>query len=169
MPRTISLISRRQFLSGLAAAGVLVVGGLAWYDLTFSSIVFGPAPGPFGPAEFLALSRILTAEADLDPEIGAALLKALESNNIFENHRLARLWAKLQKNPGRGPRSREEREIAQRVLRAWYTGIVETPRGPVLITYFDALMFRVREPVGSTPMTCGGEFGYWVAAPSGGV
>lgn len=162
---------RRTVLAGLAAAGA--AAGLP-------GCAVAPAQGCAGgcPADFLQASSHLTGialdgsynqmGAELWAELikleGAAkLLETVDTVNRFADGDDAHLAATL---AFVGLTSH-----ARRIIRAWYTGMVEIPdpgrpglTTTAVVTYNDAVVWRACDFT-KPPATCGGPFGYWHEPP----
>jgi hypothetical protein len=54
---------------------------------------------------------------------------------------------------------------AKLLLRGWYTGLLPGPKGPILISYEDALMGRVVADLIPLRPDCGGAEHYWQHPP----
>lgn len=93
--------------------------------------------------DFLALSARLTGfkVSELSASVGAMLLQSFQSQTALK-----------------GPK------LNQEIIAAWYSGISQTPAGPVVVTHQEALVWRSAAYL-HPPGQCGGAFGYWSTAP----
>lgn len=113
------------------------------------------ASGPISLDQFREISSRLTGTplSDLDPEAAGTILNGLTSIGRGPGLTL------LAENPAISTGT-----VAEDVIAAWYSGICETDRGPVLATFTGALVWNALDytkPFGS----CGGETGYWAEPP----
>jgi hypothetical protein len=103
--------------------------------------------------EFLALSSQLTAfpTTDLSRDLASLYLGSLQAVAPPEDLRA------LATATDSGP-------LGDTLINYWYSGVYETPNGPAVATYTDALAWK---SVGYTPAptVCRGETGYWSEAP----
>lgn len=161
---------RRTVLAGLAAAGA--AAGLPGCAATPAQTCGGGCP-----ADFLA---------------GSSRLTGIQLDGTY-NQMGAELWAELVKLHGPlhyervisvtmqhdGDDSSLAKKLefgglmdsAQRIIRAWYTGMVEIPDSgrpglttTAVVTYNDAVVWRACDFT-KPPATCGGPFGYWHEPP----
>lgn len=152
-PISLPLSSRRRLLQGLAA---LAASG--WLPAA-------PAQQALSPARLGALSTSLTGFAYADP-LAATMLQALtDAVGADALNRIATLAAVVA--PDRlGDELRiaglERQAVA--VTVALYSGVVVTPKGPVVLTYDDALAWRA-VPWTKPNAQCGGLTDYWSTAP----
>ncbi len=106
-----------------------------------------PVLGKEGLDDFMAFSRRLTGQEDLDPDLGAVYLQALQD-----------------RAGGAVPLDFEAEK--KRILRQWFAGVIETPDGARAVAYEEALMWKAmgfEQPIG----TCRGPLGYWSEPPAG--
>ncbi len=139
------MVQRRTILiAGLASsfAGV----PLAW-----------SATSAFTLQDFVALSAKLTQRAGntLDARAAQALFDALSVQPG-----LAAL-AQLATSPANEAAATAE---GRDVIRAWYTGVVNTPEGPQRVAGAAPLVWS-SAPFLHPPATCGGATGYWAQSP----
>ncbi len=132
--------------------------------LSGSSLAFALAGGLAGPAQsqetitadqFRALSARLTGAgiSDLEADAAEKILSGLIS--IGRGPGLALLANDQNITAG---------TVADDIVAAWYSGVVDTDKGPVLAAFTDALVWNALDytkPFGS----CGGETGYWAEPP----
>lgn len=131
---------RRALLAGTAALACLVVTPavlLAADGLTLEA--------------FLALSRRLTGQEDLDPDLGGDILAAFEAL-------------------GKGPVLRDlaaggepEGELARAVVLAWYSGSVTVAGQQRVVAYEAALEWQAMDFT-KPPGFCSVGFGSWAEA-----
>jgi len=104
--------------------------------------------------EFLAISAQLTGfpASALDPHLATLYLASLRTAG--DPTALRAVGATTAPSP-----------LADAVIRCWYSGIYDTPNGPAVATYTDALAWRA---VGYTtaPTSCHGATGYWAEPPA---
>ncbi len=149
---------RRRLLQGLAAlagSGYLPVG------------LAQGAPAAQSTAGFKAMSTTLTGFAYGDSAVAGALLRALTA--AVGATSLARI-AKLSTTtaPERlddALKSAGLEKAAQAVLVALYSGVVQTSKGPVVITYDQALAWQA-VPWTKPNAQCGGMTDYWSSKPA---
>jgi hypothetical protein len=139
-----SCATRRDLLIGLgvAAAGGVVPGSPAH-------------TAPITVEQFRQLSARLMGVplGNLDRDAAARLLNAFLANGLETS--LALLAADTAVNTG---------TVADDIVAAWYSGVFQTPRGEVVATFTDALMWSALDytkPFGF----CGGAMGYWALPP----
>lgn len=148
------LPARRALLQGLAA---LAASGLV------------PAGFAQTPAQLTALSKPLTGFAYDDAAIAQSMLRAMTA--AFGAQQLQKIASIASSTPASGL-SAALREagldaVVPRVVVALYSGVVDTPSGPVVFAYNDALAWRA-VPWTKPNAVCGGPTDYWAAAPSEG-
>jgi hypothetical protein len=139
-------ITRRSLLVGGASAAALAAG---------LSLRAG-ARETITVDQFRALSARLTGAAvsDLDPTMAGKLLEGFVA--MGRGPALARLAA----NPGAGTGS-----LADAIVAAWYSGTYDTPAGPAVAGFTDALLWNALDFT-KPPGVCGGETGHWADPPS---
>jgi len=149
---------RRRLLQGLAA---LVGSGYLPRGLAQS------APAALSTASFKALSTTLTGFAYGDSAVAGGLLRALTA--AIGATSLARI-AKL--SASTAPERLDEAlksagldKAAEVVLVALYSGVVQTGKGPVVITYDQALAWQA-VPWTKPNAQCGGMTDYWSSKPA---
>lgn len=129
---------RAVLLSTLAAAmgGWPLMGGT-------QPLAQAQTPSQASVNDFLALSAGLTgfAMSELSASVGAMLLQSFQAQATLK-----------------GPK------LNQEIIAAWYSGIRQTPAGPVVVTHQDALVWRSAAFL-HPPGQCGGAFGYWSTPP----
>jgi predicted ArsR family transcriptional regulator len=150
--------SRRELLKGLAA---LAAAGCLPEALAQAS---GGAGLP--AAQFASLSTAITGYAYADRRAADAMLRALAQ--AVGDARLARLARLAAATPaaqlGDALAAANLQSAAETVVAALYTGVVETPQGPRVVSYDQALVWQA---CGWTKPNafCGGSTNYWSAPP----
>jgi fructose 5-dehydrogenase small subunit len=150
-------MTRRECLQGLAA---LATSG--WLPQ-------GLAQGAqaLTPTQFAALSNSCTGYAFGDPRVANAMLRALVAN--VGGATLSRLATLASSTP---PLQLDDAlqaaglaQPAEVVVTALYTGVVEGPKGPIVVSYDQALIWQA---CGWTKPNafCGGTTNYWATAPA---
>ena len=148
-------MTRREMLQGLAA---LAASG--WMPPALAQATM-PA------AQFSALSMAIAGNAYADPKVASAMLRAL--TQAVGGDKLARL-AKIAAST---PPAQLDAAIAgaglgapaETVVAALFSGIVDTPRGPRVISYDQALVWQALAWTKPNAF-CGGQTNYWASAPS---
>lgn len=145
--------SRRHWLQGalaLSAAGL--VG-----STTLSALADTPA-GSNDLAAFMTLSQALSGKTELDPVVGGRLYGALQTKTPDLASRIPPIARALASGAALDA---GQESTALHILEAWYTGIVD---GQV-ITYEDALMFRVVADTLVIRSYCPNKPGFWAEKP----
>ena len=139
-------------LAALAASG--------WMPATF-------AQGALSSAQLAGLSNALTGAAYADPAIVAAMLGALtQAVGAGKLTRLARLAATTPAAQlGDAIAAASLGAAAETVVAALYSGVVDTPRGPLVISYDQALVWQAVAWTKPNAF-CGGQTNYWASAPT---
>ncbi len=149
---------RRRVLHGLAA---LVAASAAPTALAQSA-----APA-LSAGAFVAMTRTLTGYASQDPVAANALLRALTS--AVGTPTLTRIADLAARTPpaqlSAALASAGLDKPAGGIVAALYSGVVETARGPVVVTYVDALAWQA-VPWTKPNAICGGITNYWSTAPA---
>lgn len=136
-------VDRRSLLRSCAAAAL------------FSMMPDMPlASSRLNVSAFLQKSRELTEKSNLDPVLGSAFFHAFQAQTGDDD--LLRLI--------HGSDDHGESDLAKSIIAAWYTGIVEAPSGPELVTYSEALVWNAMRYT-KPPGECGGRTGYWADPP----
>ena len=153
------LPARRRMLLGLATAVAAVeVGalaatprtGLAAISATSASVVPGSAQAAI-PAvildRFMALSRVMTARADLSAETGARIYQALLAADASRAAAFEALFAlplagQTAEQMLVAARGQGRDGLLHELVAAWYTGTVGQGNQGVLVAYAEALMYR---------------------------
>jgi fructose 5-dehydrogenase small subunit len=152
-------MTRRQLLQGLAA---LAASG--WLPKSLAQ----NAQAALTQSQFAALCNAYTGYAFTDPKVANAMLRALTSAvGATDLSRVARLAAST-------PATQLDvalavaglQHAAERVVVALYSGTVDTPKGTIVISYDQALVWQA---CGWTKPNafCGGVTNYWASAPAG--
>lgn len=148
---------RRRLLQGLAA---LVAAGAA------GAAPLAHAQAATSPAQFAALTRTLTGYAWQDDAAAAAMLRALATAvgapTLARVADLARSTAPDALSAALAAAGLER--AASTIVTALYTGVVDTPKGPVVLTYASAIAWQA-VPWTKPNALCGGITNYWASAP----
>jgi hypothetical protein len=152
-------MTRRDLLRGLAA---LAASGYLPPGLAQSA---GP---PLAPGALAPLALALTGFAYADPDVATAMLRALNAAvGAPTLARIARLATAVAPAAlGDALQQAGLAPAAAVVVGALYSGVVETAKGPVVITYFDALAWKA-VPWTKPNAQCGGPTDYWSTPPAG--
>jgi hypothetical protein len=143
-----SSMTRRALMLGSAGMSLALAAGLTRPAQARETVTLD---------EFLKVSARLTgmSVSDLDAEAAPKILQGLTS--IGRGPGLVLLSGDPNVSAG---------TVAEDIVAAWYSGVCDTDRGPVLATFTGALVWNALDytkPLGS----CGGETGYWAEAPQG--
>ena len=105
--------------------------------------------------DFMALSARLTGfpVSELSASVGAVLLKSFQAQGALQT--LGQLGPKASLSPA----------LNAEIISAWYSGISQTPAGPVVVTHDEALVWHSADYL-HPPGQCGGAFGYWSTPPA---
>ena len=151
------LRKRREILQGLAA---LAASGWMPESLAQSAPVTMPA------ARFTALSNAMTGYAYTDASVAQAMLRAL--NATVGPATLGKIAALAAATPAEQLDDKLKAagldKPAAAIVIALYSGVVVTPRGPVVISYDQALAWNAMSWTKPNAW-CGGVTGYWSSAP----
>lgn len=146
------LASRRDVLIGLAA---LAASGLAPKALAQSL------------RQSAALSKPLTGFVYEDAGLASRMMAAM--NAAFGAPTLERIAAIAAATPATdlagALRAAQLDAVAAKVIVALYSGTVDTPSGPVVLTYEEALAWEA-VPWTKPNTACGGPTDYWATAPA---
>jgi fructose 5-dehydrogenase small subunit len=154
-------MNRRTVLQGLSA---LAASG--WLPSVFAQS--GP-PATTAKA-FSAASLAYTGYAFGDPSVASAMLRAL--NAIVGSANLAKLAALATNTPpdqlDAALKAAGLERTAEIVVVALYTGAVDGPKGPIIVSYDQALVWQA---CGWTKPNafCGGPTNYWANPPGTGT
>jgi len=153
-PTDLPAPARRALLQGLAA---LAAASLA------------PAGLAQAPAQLSALSKPLTGFAYDDAAVAQSMLRAMTA--AFGAQPLQKIASIASSTPASGLAAALREAgldgVAQCAIVALYSGVVDTPSGPVVFAYNDALAWHA-VPWTKPNAVCGGPTDYWATAPSGG-
>lgn len=140
MPLT---LTRRAAILGAVAAAIVSAGPSGFARLA-------AAEGDLDVDGFLALSATLTgaAPALLDRDVAATLLGAFVATGNGDGLKRLRV----------DPVS--DKELADAIVAAWYSGVYATGKGDAVATYNDALVWQALSFT-KPPGNCGGPSGYW--------
>lgn len=151
--------NRRRLLQGLAA---LVASGYVPAGLAQAAPRSLSAPG------FKAMSATLTGFAYTDAKLADTMLSALSdavgAAKLAKIADLASVVAPDRLEAELGIAGVEQAAVA--VVAALFSGVVDTPKGPVVITYDQALAWQA-VPWTKPNAVCGGVTNYWSSAPAG--
>jgi fructose 5-dehydrogenase small subunit len=150
---------RRAVLQGIAA---LAASG--WLPQSIAQ----SGSAAIAPASFAATSRAYTGYLFQDPSVAAAMVRAL--NAAVGSTNLARLATLATRTPpsdlDAALKSAGLEQTAETVVIALYTGTVETPKGAVVVSYNQALVWQACAWTKPNAL-CGGATNYWASAPAG--
>lgn len=107
---------------------------------------------------FMTLSQALTAHSGLDRGVGERLLAALQKAVPDFSARVPQLAGAI----AGGSANAADQALAWQIMSAWYQGIV----GDTVVTYEQALMFRVVSDTLIIRSYCPNEPGFWAAKPT---
>lgn len=148
---------RRRLVQGL---GALVASGYV------PAVVAQGGAAAMSSSGFAAMSRTLTSYAYSDATTANALLRALSTavgaSNLAKVANLASSVASDQLDGALA--SAGLQQTAATIVTALYSGVVATPKGPVVITYDKALAWQA-VPWTKPNADCGGVTDYWSTAP----
>ena len=151
------LRTRRQIMQGLAA---LAASG--WMPASLGQTT----SATMSAARFTTLSNAMTGYAYTDTGVAQAMLRAL--NTTVGPTALARIASLAAATPaeelGDKLKSAGLEKAAATVVVALYSGVVVTPKGPVVISYDQALAWSAMTWTKPNAW-CGGMTGYWATAP----
>jgi len=158
--RSIS-ISRRSLLSGTAALAVA---------LSLPVDLSAQQPSPTKQPSFYSVSQAITGKRDLSITTSDRIFEAL-----YEDHdNLPATVNALAEIAAAHPDAKAFRAAAElaahgdillTILTAWYTGTVDTKKGPVVVAYKDALMYRPVEDGLTVPTYCNKGPMWWTGLP----
>lgn len=172
-------IGRRTLISGTALVAVLSVAGSGWL-CSAKGFAATALPASEPPAEFLAISRLLTGHANINPALAGPAWDALcRREQAFEARFTALSGAvsaaglhdmtAWKASPVAADAALKATAVA--IVSAWYLGRVgavktQSEDGPAFITYDGALMWRPTFDVTVIPTYARGGPGYWAAKPA---
>lgn len=151
-------MSRRAVLRGLAA-----FAASGWIPATLAQ-----GGAALSASQFATLGNAYAGYTFDDPAVASAMLRALDvSVGRAALTRLVRLAAATPPGQLDGAIKAQSLDtVAETVVVALYSGIVQTPKGPRVVSYDDALVWQAcawTKPNGF----CGGVTNYWSTAPAG--
>ncbi|ULJ75815.1 sorbitol dehydrogenase family protein [Rhizobium gallicum] len=165
-------------MSGLMSRRLLLLNsGISVIGLSLLPALAGPVLAAASTSDtfsgFMSFSRLATGHINLDEAIGSQLYAALSAKDdgfIANFHELAdmvesggytdveALDAALTKNP--------LRDTLLRVIKAWYSGVVEDGTGATVYAFEKALMYQPARDVVVIPTFAFNGPDYWVAEPN---
>lgn len=167
-----TVLTRREALAKMV--GVIVTASL----LPYSNITYAEraqiAASPIEYAQFLQISRKITAFDDLDVTLSARYFSALREHFPQLNPQLNALFILSQQTTDAEAFNRKaieqgQSELIQAIVTAWYTGTVDPSNAEngQLIAYKEALMYRTVQDALIVPTWC--NFGplWWTGLPPG--
>jgi hypothetical protein len=154
-----------------------------WITPTPAQVLPSPIPSTEVPAaqdlegleEFMVLSAVLTGVSSLNPQLGRAYLQSLRGNPDFSGG-LPGFFERTGVLTGAVPENVDDlaqkgifddeglRRVADKIIELWYTGIAEVNGESTVITYVDALAFKVLHF--TKPLTICGRYGFWAEEPN---
>lgn len=149
-------LTRREWLEGLTALGLAS-------SLGPEVLAAAPPAAAFGDVAW-ALTGLTVPDRSALRALGAALTARLSAGTIGRLDALVRSTEPAALD--RALAAAGLTDAAKTVVRALYTGMVDGPKGPMVVTYSAALAWqalRFTKP----PAECGGETNYWAERPSG--
>jgi hypothetical protein len=138
--------TRREAMLGSLAAAIAASGSAGFPDSLF-------AQAELTVEQFLQLSERLTGASGLDADVAGTILGAFLATGLGPG--LQALAAGGQQRDG---------DLADAVVAAWYSGLVDTGHGTAVADFTGALVWNAltfTKPFAE----CGGEFGYWQNPP----
>jgi hypothetical protein len=152
-PATAPVISdgRRQWLQGALALTLASLTG----SLTLRALADNGAAAPLDT--FMTLSQAITGKSGLDRAIGQRLLDALSKSTPDLPQRMPPLAAAL----AAGNLAPADQTLALNIMQGWYLGIVDN----AVVTYEEALMYRVVSDTLIVRSYCPNKPGFWAAKP----
>lgn len=167
-----TVLTRREALAKMV--GVILTASL----LPYSNITYAEraqiAASPIEYAQFLQISRKITAFDDLDVTLSARYFSALREHFPQLNPQLNALFILSQQTTDAEAFNRKaieqgQSELIQAIVTAWYTGTVDPSNAEhgQLIAYKEALMYRTVQDALIVPTWC--NFGplWWTGLPPG--
>ncbi|MPQ57709.1 sugar dehydrogenase complex small subunit [Duganella sp. FT27W] len=164
------LTSRR---GALKALGALALSGVASQLLLSTRASAALAPAGQGLKDFIAVSRTLTGEAEINPTLALALYQAFARNSPEIDTELASLKAALgaggvlaqDDKTAFAEAQKAEQALAQAILQGWYLGVVGKGKKSVCVAYVETLSNRAVADVLVPPSYSYGPCGSWSAKP----
>jgi hypothetical protein len=154
-------VSRRALMRGLAA---LAASG--WLP---QGVAQGAGGVATSASQFAGMSTVIAGYGFDDRHVADAMLRALgEAVGAAKLSRLANLATATPPAQLDGALKAANLEsVAETVVAALYSGVVETPRGPRVISYTQALVWQACAWTKPNAY-CGGQTNYWATPPKGG-
>jgi Membrane bound FAD containing D-sorbitol dehydrogenase len=152
-------MNRRELLQGLVA-----LASSGWLPPAFAQ---SAASTPLSQTQFSATSVACTGYTFGDPRVATAMLRAL--NDAVGGANLIRLATLAVNTPpaqlDASLKSAGLERTAEIVVAALYTGTVDSPKGTIVISYDQALVWQA---CGWTKPNafCGGQTNYWADPPA---
>jgi hypothetical protein len=158
---TVPSITRRALLAGAAFS----FAGFAWQPAGAQSAA--PTSGLSG---FLDVSRAITGKSDLSPMTADRIYAALQADDAGFEGRLAQIVPLVGQTGSPDALKAAASAIGlgdtlTAIITAWYTGTVETGKGPVVVSYADALMYRPVADGLTVPTYCNKGPLWWTGLP----
>ena len=142
---------RRQWLQGALALTLASLTG----SLTLRALADNSTAAALDT--FMTLSQAITGKSGLDRGVGVRLLGALGKSAPDLSQRLPQLATALAAgNPGAA-----DQTLVLRIMEGWYLGTVDN----VVVTYEEALMYRVVSDTLIIRSYCPDKPGFWAAKP----
>ncbi|MBB2161325.1 sugar dehydrogenase complex small subunit [Gluconacetobacter sacchari] len=124
-------------------------------------------------ADFIGFSRFATGHSALDPLVGQSLLAALRAQNAQFPAQLAALVKTVADSKPADVEALEEslrdgplHDTLLRIVRAWYSGVIEDGTNAQVYAYENALMYQPARDVVVIPTYAHNGPNYWVAEPA---
>ncbi|MFK0335270.1 sugar dehydrogenase complex small subunit [Rhizobium sp. NPDC090275] len=154
-------VSRRSLLSGTAA---LVL------SVALPSALWAQEAAPAKSPQFYAVSTAITAKPLLSGTTSDRIYEALLSDHpdLAEQVDALAVLAAAQPDANAFKQAAEQAghgNLLLAILTAWYTGTVDTKKGPVVVAYKDALMYRPVEDGLTVPTYCNKGPMWWTGLP----
>jgi len=145
-----------------------IVAGLAALLASTAAGPLGAQPAPLAdPASFANLTRTITGFAFADAATANATLDALTAAVGADTLRKIGTLAAVTPPAQLATELRVAglERAARTVVDALWTGTIDTPQGPRVISYEHALIWQAL-PWTKPNTACGGEVNYWATAPA---
>lgn len=142
---------RRQWLQGALALTLASLTG----SLALRALADNGSAAPLDT--FMTLSQAITGKSGLDRAIGQRLLDALSKATPELPQRMPQLAAAL----AAGNPSAADQTLALAIMQGWYLGVVDN----AVVTYEEALMYRVVSDTLIVRSYCPNKPGFWAAKP----
>jgi hypothetical protein len=173
-------MSRRRFLGFSTLFGILLSSLSLQIDRVYRQRYDLQSGVGLDLRQFLQLSQAITGKENLSQEVGEQIL-GLFNSDLRSKKALVQLYQELYPSSnheidlkemvlakvfaGMWPTPKKASEIKQKILSAWYTGIVSVSGKRQRVTYFGALHHQCTEEIKNIPSSCGGEMGFWRFPP----